>query len=261
VSPVACVHGLRRRRRSCHGRRFAQAHAATRTELRFALLGLDALRRFAVGGDEALALLGSGGGGRRRRELQARQLLGAERLDLPVGAPHDGGEHERHAGGLRREEAVPEAAEPGAGAERQVHGHGGADEVEGEEVDAGAHGRARRAAEHAAPRGLRAVAQLAQPQDGHRRRRQPHHRPLRREQLHPLPAQRHGPRHVDHADRQRARQRHHRRHPRAAGLAGAQLVAHLHAHRATISNRSKAGVRVHVLMDQINQSRACRRAQ
>ncbi|WVZ74211.1 LOW QUALITY PROTEIN: hypothetical protein U9M48_022423 [Paspalum notatum var. saurae] len=93
------------------------------------------------------------------------ELLGALGLGGPIRAS-DHQEHAHDAGGLRREEAEPEALEVVVVPEGEDERDGRADEVEGAEVDAGGVLGPGAAPQHAAAGGLRAVAELAGAEDG-----------------------------------------------------------------------------------------------
>lgn len=81
-------------------------------------------------------------------------------------------EHDGDAGGLRGQEAEPEAPEALPHPERQRHGHGRADAVERAQVDVRAVLGASAPTENPATGGLRTVAELTQSEDGKHGRRE-----------------------------------------------------------------------------------------
>ncbi|PUZ71611.1 hypothetical protein GQ55_2G327400 [Panicum hallii var. hallii] len=162
----------------------------------------------------------------------AGELAGALRLLRPVGADH-GAQHQRGADELRGQHAAPHPAEVQPNRpERQRQRHGHSHAVERRDVDPRRLLGPRAAAQHAAPGGLRAVAQLGQAEKWQRRGRQPEDGLVRRE--HPRPDAAHGHRECagDEAERGAQAEPDARDEARALRPPGAQFVPDARGHGA-----------------------------
>ncbi|CAL5063278.1 unnamed protein product [Urochloa decumbens] len=162
----------------------------------------------------------------------AGELARALGLLRPVGAEH-GAQHERGADELRCQHAAPHPAEvKPERPERESQRHGHAHPVERRDVDPRRLLRPRAAAQHAAPRRLRAVSQLGQAEKRQRGRRQPEDGVVGRE--HPRPDAPHGHRKRAGDEPQRGAQAEPdaRDEARPVGPPGAQLVPDARGHGA-----------------------------